>query len=40
MIFYAALPAQLSGSLVSPQLAFHPGALLRSARTGDRCAEY
>lgn len=25
MIFYAALPAQLSGSLVSPQLAFHPG---------------
>ncbi|HDV8960192.1 TPA: hypothetical protein QIY90_005275, partial [Escherichia coli] len=30
MILYAALPAQLSGPLISPQLAFHPGALLRS----------
>lgn len=30
LIFYARLPAQLSGSLSDPQLAFEPGALLRS----------
>ncbi|KFC10036.1 hypothetical protein GTGU_00684 [Trabulsiella guamensis ATCC 49490] len=30
LIFYAKLPAELSGPLTSPQLAFEPGALLRS----------
>ncbi|ELY3086167.1 YdbH family protein [Klebsiella aerogenes] len=30
MIFYAVLPAKLSGPLMTPELAFHPGALLRS----------
>lgn len=30
LIFYAKLPAQLSGSLADPQLTFAPGALLRS----------
>ncbi|WP_054180033.1 YdbH family protein [Trabulsiella odontotermitis] len=30
LIFYAKLPAELSGPLSSPQLAFEPGALLRS----------
>lgn len=30
LIFYAMLPATLSGSLSDPQLAFEPGALLRS----------
>ncbi|WHP33333.1 YdbH family protein [Trabulsiella odontotermitis] len=30
LIFYAKLPAALSGPLSSPQLAFEPGALLRS----------
>ncbi|WP_142502031.1 YdbH family protein [Klebsiella sp. 2680] len=30
LIFYARLPAHLSGPLTAPELAFHPGALLRS----------
>lgn len=30
LVFYAVLPAQLSGSFDDPQLAFTPGALLRS----------
>lgn len=30
LIFYAVLPANLTGSLADPQLAFEPGALLRS----------
>jgi hypothetical protein len=30
LIFYARLPAQLSGPLTAPVLNFHPGALLRS----------
>lgn len=30
LILYARLPAQLSGSLTDPTLAFEPGALLRS----------
>ncbi len=30
LIFYAVLPAQLTGSLAEPQLRFSPGALLRS----------
>ncbi|MGK3374334.1 intermembrane phospholipid transport protein YdbH family protein, partial [Citrobacter youngae] len=30
LIFYAKLPARLTGSLIDPQLAFEPGALLRS----------
>ncbi|MDU6924051.1 YdbH family protein [Franconibacter helveticus] len=30
MVFYAMLPAQLSGPLLAPQLRFQPGALLRS----------
>ncbi|SUX63252.1 Uncharacterised protein [Citrobacter braakii] len=30
LIFYAKLPARLTGSLNDPQLAFEPGALLRS----------
>ena len=30
LIFYGKLPAQLSGSLADPMLAFEPGALLRS----------
>jgi hypothetical protein len=31
MIFYAVLPAHLTGGLSDPTLAFTPGALLRSA---------
>ncbi|MEX0532491.1 YdbH family protein [Raoultella terrigena] len=30
LIVYAALPARLSGPLTTPELSFHPGALLRS----------
>jgi len=30
LVFYAVLPAELSGPLTSPQLLFRPGALLRS----------
>ena len=30
LVFYARLPAQLTGSLTDPELAFGPGALLRS----------
>ncbi|WP_031519292.1 YdbH family protein [Siccibacter colletis] len=30
MIFYAGLPGELSGPLLTPTLRFHPGALLRS----------